>query len=96
MRPAEKIRATIAAADLKFDEFSALAGITRQRLNYYLKPNVFLADYEGGIRCIDVSKKLWKLCEDNKLPLSKELSGDAKMLVLKKLLRGDTLDLPTN
>lgn len=88
MRAAERIKATIAAANLSHDEFSALAKITRQSLHKYLKPNVFLADFEGGIRCIDVSKKVWKLCEEGRFPLEREgrtLEG------LRELLKSVTL-----
>ena len=86
MRSAEKIKATLAAAGLSYGEFAEILGLTRQTLYNYFKPETHLEDFENGVKCIDMSKKIWKLCEEKTLPFKTGVSGAEKIQQLKGLL----------
>lgn len=92
MRPAEKIKAALAAADITYDEFGSIVGLTRQRLHFYFKTDVHLEDFVGGQRCMQIASKLWNLCEEGKLPINSTITGDTKIQMLKGLLKGDTVN----
>lgn len=86
MRSAEKIKATLGAAGLSYREFAELVGLTRMTLYTYLKPESHLEDLPNGVKCIDMSKRLWRLCEEKTLPFKTKVCAEDKMKMLKALV----------
>lgn len=91
MRPAEKVKATIAASGITHEEFCELCGISRTLLYSYFKPQTHMDDFTKGVKCIAVSKKLWALCEAGRLPFKGEVQD--RIRVLREMLKSDTVEL---
>jgi predicted DNA-binding protein YlxM (UPF0122 family) len=87
MRTSSKIRGVIATADLTMTEVADLCGLTRQTLHAYLNdPDVDLEEFNGGIKLMDVCKKMMELCVSDVLPLDRKLDKDGRMETLKALV----------
>lgn len=85
MRTAERIKGTLASCDLTYQEFAELCGVSRQMIFAYLnKPGVHIEDYEKGMICVNIAKKLLALAEDSKLPLKCDKSE--KVAKVRELL----------
>lgn len=86
MRTIDRVRGTIAAAGLKHSEFCDAAGITRQTLDRYRKPGVFMEHCDAGMKAIHTAKTVHQLCEEGKLPLV-DVPRNERVKVLKELIK---------
>jgi predicted DNA-binding protein YlxM (UPF0122 family) len=86
MKQAMKIKGILAMCDVTYGEFAEIANTSRQTLHRYLNdPHVSLDDTEVGKGIIKMSKVLEQLFSEGKLPLTKPLTKDEKMVGLKEL-----------
>lgn len=88
MKTSAKIKASLAAAGLSYDEFGLLIGLTRQTLHKYLNdPHVYIEDYENGIKAMDMAEQLMRLAAQEKLPLKRGLERNEKLRQIRELLK---------
>ena len=90
MKQAMKIKGILAMADVTYEEFAKLIGITRQTLHKYLNdPDIFLDDNKTGKSIIRGSSKLMQCVSNGALPLTKPLTKAEKMAGLEDAIKSD-------
>ena len=86
MRTYHKIRGILATADLTYEEFAKLCGVTRQTIHTYLSGKVYMEDMENGVKCMAMADKIMALCQSGALPISLEIPKEPRVATIRLLL----------
>lgn len=86
LRTSVKIKGVLGTCDITYEEFAKLCGLSRQTIHHYLNSNVYVEDFEGGLKAMEVSSKLMHAAVSGVLPLAKSIAKESRIERLKELV----------